>query len=496
MPDARQSLTLNVVLAGSATTVATTRTVFGEPATISATVAPIGASSDVPSGAVVFEIDGVAIGSPVPLSGGKASLTTSSLGVAVHAVTARYTSDDGIFSDSAGSGTQTVSAATSATAVASTPNPSIFGRSVTFTATVTAVAPGAGAPDGTVQFAVDGIAVGSPVTLSSGTAAFSTTALAVGTRSITATYGGSLSFIGSTGATSQVVRSVDTTTILTSSANPATIGQPVTLTATVTSPSGTPTGAVTFFDGATPLGAAVTLNASGVATLTTASLTLGTHSLSAGYASADGSFNASTGTLSQVVRKIATTTTVTGAPNPAALNETVRLNVTVTGAIGTPSGTVQLFDGTTPLGGVLTLDATGRASLSLTSLAVGSHSITATYGGAATYDVSTSAAVTQVVLTAAQLVGDLEVYIRTSNLPGADRLIARLESVRRDLARGAIDEACATLDSFIKSVQAQSGKRYTVAQADALIAGARRIAIAAGCRPEDDQSDHLSGGSG
>ena len=93
-----------------------------------------------------------------------------------------------------------------------------------------------------------------------------------------------------------------TTTKLAASANPSTSGQSVTLTATVTSGfKGTPTGTVSLFDGTTNLGTS-TLDGSGAATLTTASLAVGTHSITAKY-SGDGNFWTSTSSvLSQVVQ--------------------------------------------------------------------------------------------------------------------------------------------------------------------------------------------------
>jgi hypothetical protein len=94
-----------------------------------------------------------------------------------------------------------------------------------------------------------------------------------------------------------------TVTSISSSANPSDFGQTVTFTATVTSTAGTPAGNVQFKDNGTNLGATVALNGSGVATLTTAALTVGTHVITAEYAGAT-TFAASTGTLSggQVVR--------------------------------------------------------------------------------------------------------------------------------------------------------------------------------------------------
>jgi hypothetical protein len=93
-----------------------------------------------------------------------------------------------------------------------------------------------------------------------------------------------------------------TTTKLASSANPSTFGQSVTFSATVTSGfKGTPTGTVNLFDGTRNI-ATSSLDSSSVATLTTASLAVGTHSITATY-SGDGNFWTSTSSvLSQVVQ--------------------------------------------------------------------------------------------------------------------------------------------------------------------------------------------------
>src|SRR2546429_447371 len=77
----------------------------------------------------------------------------------------------------------------------------------------------------------------------------------------------------------QTVSLVGTTTVVTSSLNPSTVGQSVTFTATV---SGTSSGTVTFKDGGTTLGTG-TVNAVGVATYTTAALSVAAHSITAEY---------------------------------------------------------------------------------------------------------------------------------------------------------------------------------------------------------------------
>jgi len=109
-------------------------------------------------------------------------------------------------------------------------------------------------------------------------------------------------------AATQITESVSaqkaiTATAVASSLNPSDFGQSVTFTATVTSGAGTPTGTVQFKDNGNTLGAAVALNASGVAQVSTSTLTVGTHTITAEY-SGDANFATSTGTLTggQIVK--------------------------------------------------------------------------------------------------------------------------------------------------------------------------------------------------
>src|SRR5207253_2294510 len=158
-------------------------------------------------------------------------------------------------------------AATSTTVVSSL-NPSIVTQTVTFTATVSAVAPGAGTPTGTVTFQDSATTLGTAA-LAAGSASLSTAALAAGVHPITVSYGGDANFTASASATlSQTVNQDGTTTTVVSSVNPSQFGQNVTFTATVgpNAPgAGTPSGTVTFKDGAATLGTAAL--AAGNATL-------------------------------------------------------------------------------------------------------------------------------------------------------------------------------------------------------------------------------------
>jgi len=101
------------------------------------------------------------------------------------------------------------------------------------------------------------------------------------------------------GGTTITVTKAATSTSLSSSLNPATIGQSVTFTAIVTSGGGTPTGTVTFYDNAVPLGSGTLV--AGSATLTTSSLAAGTHSITAVYAGDSNFLSSPSPALSQVV---------------------------------------------------------------------------------------------------------------------------------------------------------------------------------------------------
>ncbi len=189
------------------------------------------------------------------------------------------------------------------TSVSSSVNPSVRGQGVTFTATVTATAPGAGTPTGTVQFQIDGIDFGSPVAVVSGNASSgATSSLTVASHNIAAIYSGDTDFLTSTSITlSQVVNQAGTTTSLSSSANPSVWGQGVTFVATVSviSPgAGTPTGTVTFNDGADILGTSTI--SGGQAAYSTVSLLPNNHNISAIY-NGDGHFLTSIGATTQIV---------------------------------------------------------------------------------------------------------------------------------------------------------------------------------------------------
>ena len=101
-------------------------------------------------------------------------------------------------------------------------------------------------------------------------------------------------------------------------------------------------------------------------------------------------------TESILVNKALPSATLTSSLNPALAQNGITLTATVTSGAGTPSGTVTFLDGTTPLG-TATLSAAGLATFSTSSLADGSHSITAAYGGDANFLAGSSSPLSQLV---------------------------------------------------------------------------------------------------
>lgn len=295
----------------------------------------------------------------------------------------------------------------------------VVGSPITFTATVTGTPVG---PVGTVTFTDFTYNGTTPVmtTLASnvplngnGQASVTTSSLAaggsfLGNHFITASYGGDTSHSASSVTLMQKIHANGSTTSVASSANPSSISQPVTFTATVNAVpagAGIPTGMVTFQDGATVIGQ-VPLNSSGVASITRSNLIPGSHSIVATYVS-DTVFAASSGSTNLVVEN-GTATTLTSSSNPSSFGQFVTLTATVTpsgGAPGIPTGSVAFKDGATLLGTVQ-LGANGKASFGTSALSIGSHTLTADFVGTNGW-LNSGATVAQVVNDAPLLLTDL-----------------------------------------------------------------------------------------
>jgi serine/threonine-protein kinase len=170
---------------------------------------------------------------------------------------------------------------------------------------------------------------------------------------------------------------------LISSRNPVSSGEGLTLTATL-SPA-VASGKVTFRDGSVVIGAGAL--SGGTASLGLSMVSGGAHSFAASY-DGNADYSASKSSLSFLVKPVGTVTALTSTPNPSTSGQ----SVTVTASITPPGapGAVTFFDGATT--NVLGTEALkgGKATITLTTLSIGSHNLIATYGGDANRAGSTS----------------------------------------------------------------------------------------------------------
>jgi hypothetical protein len=300
--------------------------------------------------------------------------------------------------------TMTVSKAGTTTSVASDINPSVTGQTVTFTATVTSDWAGGPAIGGTVTFSANKPVTwlgSTTVSVSGGAASVQASCNATNSPiAVTATYNGDSNYATSSDGLSQTVLT-DTTTSVTSSANPSVTGQWVTFTATVaTVPPGTsvpfgtvPTGTVYFYKGGVTLIGSGTLESAWphdkVSISTTFVATESPVSITARYNGDSYYAGSSSSPLSQTVNPAGTTAHITSdLPDPSVLGQPYLVKGTVTASSpgnGHPTiGTVTVSDsqGSSCVGDVD--PANGNWSCSITSdptTPTGTYNLTAKYNG-------------------------------------------------------------------------------------------------------------------
>ena len=399
---------VNQVAATTSTTVSGTPnpSTVGQTVTFTATVT---STSGTPTGSVDFSEGTNDFGTVTLDANGQATKQISTLALGSHTIMATFVGNTS-FATSTNTIPQVVNSAppaTTSTTVSGTPNPSTTGQAVTFTATVTS---GSGTPTGSVDFSEGTTDFGTVALNGSGQATVQVSSLAAGSHTIIATFIGNSSFATSSNTTSQVVNAAtpaQTATTLLITPAPSTVGQAVTLTANVNSTSGIPTGSVDFSEGATDFGTA-TLNGSGQATIQVSTLTAGTHFIKATFIG-NANFATSSDTFPQDVNATSLTT-VTGAPNPSTVGQTVTFTATVTSASGTPTGSVDFSEGTTDFGTV-TLNGSGQATVQVSSLPLGSHTITATFLANASFATSSN--------TTTQLVNSPTAVATTTTVSGS-----------------------------------------------------------------------------
>jgi hypothetical protein len=367
--------TITVSMATTTTSLTTSATNIAPSgsATLTATVVPSTAT-----GTVTFKEGTTTLGTGT-LAAGVATYATSGLSVGTHIITATYAGDGVNYSGSTSSSVSiTVAQASSAITFQNSSGSILPSGSATFIVYVTPAA-----ATGTVTFKDGGTTLGTS-TLSGGSATYVASGLSLGTHTITASYGGDTSYLPSTtsGSVTIIVVKGTSATALTVPAAPLYVGNSVALSASVTSPSGTPTGTVTFADSGVTLGTG-TLSG-GTATYTATGLAAGSHTITATYAGSsdyNGSPSSAQGiAMSDFAVLVATPTitvtagqTVTGllTYSPASGGFPQAISITCTGAPAASTCTVtpsSLTPGAATVSATLTLTTTARSATALNRL--------------------------------------------------------------------------------------------------------------------------------
>jgi hypothetical protein len=255
--------------------------VQGQPITFTATVTSTGGTP--PNGETVTFYNGLNVLGTAPLTAAVAALTTTKLQSGIHTISAAYLGDANFTASTSPvlqQAVDTTSQSPTTTALASSLNPSIFGQTVTWTATV--ATSGKTTPTGKVNFNWSDYSIGSATLNSSGVASLTKSNLSADPYPLFAVYVGDANNGPSASPIlNQTVTQTTSSATLTSSPNPSTQGQSVTFTAEITSPTTTPTGPVTFTAGKTTLGTVELTK--GKATLTTSTLAVGSTTVTVTY---------------------------------------------------------------------------------------------------------------------------------------------------------------------------------------------------------------------
>ncbi len=174
---------------------------YGQSVTLTAQL--ITAGSNTPTGTVTFHNGTTRLGTGTLNASGVATLTITTLRVGTNSLTASYGGDTLNSGSASAVVTQQVNQAAITMTLTSSPNPSVYGKSVKFTATLTSN--GSIPKSQMVVFSYNGSTLGSRSISSSGTVSLSTTTLPTGTDLVTATYAGSADYSGASATVAQDV---------------------------------------------------------------------------------------------------------------------------------------------------------------------------------------------------------------------------------------------------------------------------------------------------
>lgn len=404
-PSAAAAYDQRVLQAPTATTVTSSvnPALSGQAPVVTAAVSTHSASPLTPSGTVQFAYatqpggTPVALGGPVALDGaGVATAPLPALADGAYDVTAAFTGSAS-FGSSAGSFVESVGPDATATTLASSVNPAVFGEPFELTATVARSGPGA-EPSGAVTFTTDGqtlcdaIALGTPVP--SALCSWSH-ALTPGGNLVAAAFADpAAQYEPSNGTITQQVTAAATATTLTAVPASTAYGTPLRLRATVAvvAPGvGLPDGTIQFSADGAPFGAPVAVVRGVALSPPLSTLTPGPHTLGADYA--DDSVAPrlqllpSRGGTTHVVTPAPTTLALASGLDPAQAGEAVVFTATpsVGGSAPAVAGDVQFLVDGAPLGAPVAIAGGVARSAATSRLKPGVHTVTAELNGGADF---------------------------------------------------------------------------------------------------------------
>ena len=393
------AVTVNVDAYGTSSVVspATTTPYATDSLVLTATVTPGVSGSAAPTGTFTFTLDGVAQGTADLVAGTPSTATMAIIvpGAGTHTVAGSYSGDSNYAGSTAQPVTISVSKGPTTLNLVPATNTPAPGAPLQVTANLVEAQPGNAAATGKVTFSMDGAVQGTAPVVSGTAATFTITAPATGTHTLEATYSGDTNYLGSTATPVSITVSKTPTSIsLTPTTTTPAGGTSLGLSATVTPSaimSAAITGTVTFtLDGVTVATVAIPSGSTTVNTTVTAPAS-GSHTLQASY-SGDNNYESSVSpAVSITVTKISTNTTVSASTDTPAAGSSLQVTATITSAT---VGSAQLTGTVT-----FTVDgaAVGFASVSSTSPAMVTTTITAPSSGATPWRPPTAATPTTLV---------------------------------------------------------------------------------------------------
>jgi len=363
----------------------TSNPVVGQPITINVSVGAKAPGAGTPTGSVTVS-DGGSQSCIASLSDGSGSCKITETAAGSYSFSAAYGADSNDLGSSTSSGFGvTIGGDSTATAITGTTSHPVVGQPITVNVSVSAEAPGAGTPTGSVTVS-DGGSQSCIASLSDGSGSCEITETTTRSYSFSAAYGGSSNDASSTTSSGFGVTVGDdaTATVITGTTSHPVVGQPTTVNVSVstkTPGAGTPTGSVTVSDGGSQSCVASLTDGSGSCEITEASA--GSYSFTAGYGG--DSNDASSGTSSNFSVTIGgdgTATLITSTTASPVVGQPIAVNVSVSvnsPGSGMPTGSVTVSDGGRQTC-VASLTA-GTGTCEITETAAGLHNFSGTYSG-------------------------------------------------------------------------------------------------------------------